>query len=185
MFPAETEVKDAGGVHNGLEVNIVHIPSAGGAAATIAAVCCAALLVWVVIKRCKRHDRAAKIKNLVDLRRFTGGGGREDVEMAFEMGPKSHHAAARLLMFPAQCPPPGALPNPFGNPALRWDQHPAAIAYAPRPRMVHPPIQEIEDEEDSWRPATVSPFPERADERASDKRKRKSIARLPRSMILI
>ena len=132
MSPSKTEVDDAGEVHNGPEFDLVHIPSAGGAAGAIAAVCFTILFVWVVIKRCKRHDRAAKFKN---LRRFAGAGGREDAEMAFEMGPMSHHAASRPLMFPAPFPPPGAFPmpygNPFGNPALGWDQHPAAIDYAP------------------------------------------------------
>ena len=183
MSPKKQEVKEAGEVIDGPVFDFIHIPSAGGAAGAIAAIGAILLLVWFGVKHCRRRDRASRIKNLRDLRRFAGGGGGEDVEMGFEMGPMSPSAVSRPLMFPAPFASPGAFPSPYGSPygqplALGWNPQPApAIDYVPgrraRPRFHSPRIQEVKDEEElRKRPATDAPPPEPVDDKAGASRMR-------------
>ena len=156
LSPKKEEVK-GGEVHDGPNFDFInlHLPSAGGAVAAIAAICFTLLLVWLLVKKCRRHDRAARIKNLRDLRFFRGGGGREDVEMAgFDLGPMSPPAASRPMMFPPPFSHSG-YPSPFGGPfgnqmALGWN--PPAVMHEPkarRPRRFHSSrIQDVTEEEE-------------------------------------
>ena len=154
LSPKKEEVK-GGEVFDGPVFDFIHIPSAGGAAGGIAAVGAILLLVWLFVKKCKRHDRAARIKNLRDLRNLAGGGGREDVEMAgFGLGPMSPPAASRPMMFPASYHH-GAYSSPFGSPfgnplALGWN--PPAVMHEPsarRPRRFQSSrIQDVTEEEE-------------------------------------
>ena len=129
LSPKKEEVK-GGEVNDGPIFDFInlHLPSAGGAIGVVVAIGLTLLLVWVLVKKCKRHDRAARVKNLRDLRNLGGGGGRADLEMAnFEMGPMSPLASPRPMMFPSPHPQ-GFYPSPLGNfanqLALGWNPSP-------------------------------------------------------------
>ena len=155
IFSRKKEEVNGGDVFDGPVFDFIHIPSAGGAAGAIAAVGAILLLVWIFVKKCKQHHRAARIKNLRDLRNLAGGGGREDVEMAgFGLGPMSQLAASRPMVFPASYHHdayPSPFGFPFGNPlALGWN--PPSVMHEPaarRPgRFQSSRIQDVMEEEE-------------------------------------
>ena len=188
MSPKKEEVKEAGEVIDGPVFDLIHLPSAGGAAGAIVAVAATLLIVWFIVKKCRRHDRAARIKNLRDLRRINGGPGGADAEhLGFEMGPLSPTTASRPMMFPAPFAQ-GAYPSPFGNPfasPLALGYHPPSqpsfgLDYEParrqRPKFHSSRFVEINEEEDRKRSAAAVPPPEPVDETAGAPRAKRDAA---------